>query len=151
MENSRRVSFAMAILALAVPAFAVKPQPPVAAVCATVDQKGFVYTAECRVETHGDHIPAHVRVSATQEQGTLIVKSQAQSANGIGKWTIVFEAHEQKPIPVYFDANYPDGTTTHVTAIYDPHGVLTKPKTGVPTGVVKENKGGGKVKEYPSN
>lgn len=144
-----RLFFAAAILAVAVPAYAVKPQPPVSVVCNTVDHQGFVYTAECRVEAHGDHIPASVVLSSVQDKGTLIAKFSAETTNGIGKWSIVFEAHEQKPLPVYFDARYPDGTTIRVTVIYDPYGVLAKPKSA-PAGVVKGNKGGG-VKEYPSN
>lgn len=151
IKDSWRLFFAAAILALAVPAYAVKPLPPVTAVCNTVDQKGFVYTAECRVEVHGEHIPASVNLSSMQDKGTLIAKYSAEVTNGIGKWTIVFEAHEKKPLPVYFDARYPDGTTIRVSAIYDPYGVLTKPKPDAAIGVVKGNKGGGGVKEYPSN
>lgn len=150
-KNSWCLLFAAAILAAAVPAYAVKPQPPITAVCNTVDQKGFVYTAECRVEAHGDHIPAGVNLSSVQDKGTLIAKYSAEVTNGIGKWTIVFEAHEKKPLPIYFDAHYPDGTTIRATAIYDPYGVLTKPKSDAPAGVVKGKKDGGGVKEYPSN
>lgn len=148
--NDRRAFLAAAILALTAPAYAVKPQPPVTVDCHTVDQKGLVYTAECRVEAHGGQAPANVALSPVQEKGTLIAKYTAEAANGMGKWTIVFETHEKTQIPVYFDAHYQDGTAIRVTAIYDPYGVLATPKSGVPVGVVKGSKGGG-VKEYPSN
>ncbi len=150
--NSRHLFFsAVAILALMAPAYAVKPQAPVTVVCSTVDQKGFVYTAECHVEAHGDHFPADVRISSLQDKGTLIVKYNSENTSGLGKWIIVFEVHEQKPLPVLFDVHYPDGTMIRATAIYDPLGMLTKPKTGAPAGVIKGKKGGGGVKEYPSN
>ena len=142
---------ATVIAALAVPAYAVKPQPPVTVACQTVENKAFVYTAECSVEAHGDHIPANVRISSMQDKGTLIAKYKAENPNGIGKWTIVFEAREQKPLPVYFDALYKDGTTIRVTGLYDPYGVLTKKQSSAPAGIVKGTKNGDNVKEYPSN
>ncbi len=142
---------AAAIIMFAAPAHAVKPQPPVTVVCSTVSNKDFVYTAECLVESHGDRIPAHVSLTSMQDKGTLIAKYNTAATNGLGKWTIVFEAHEQKPLPVYFDVHYPDGTVIRATGIYDPYGVLAKPKSIAPSGVVNKKNGVGGVKEYPSN
>lgn len=151
IENSRRMFFAVAaILSLAAPVHAVKPQPPVTVVCDTVGAKGDTFHAACTVAVSGPP-PVSVRLAAAQDKGTLITSSQAESANGIGKWTIVFEAHGQKPIPVLFDAHYPDGTSIRVVGTYDPYGVTANQKALIPAGVVKDKKGGGKVKEYPSN
>lgn len=151
MKNNRRSFFAAAVIfALAGSAHAVKPQPPVTVVCDTVEAKGATFQAACTITVSGSP-PAYVRLDVAQDKGTLITKSQAESANGIGKWIIVFEAREQKPIPVLFDAHYPDGTSIRAVGIYDPYGVLAKRKTEIPAGVVKDKKDGGKVKEYPSN
>ncbi|MBI5637454.1 MAG: hypothetical protein HZA03_05730 [Nitrospinae bacterium] len=151
MKNNRRSFFAAAvIIALAGSAHAVKPQPPVTVVCDTVEAKGAAFQAACTIAVSGPP-PVSVRLAAAQDKGTLITSSQAESASGIGKWVIVFEAHGQKPIPVLFDAHYPDGTSIRVVGTYDPYGVTAKQKALVPAGVVKDKKGGGKVKEYPSN
>ncbi len=150
--NVRQLFLAAAVIfVLAVPAHAVKPQPPVTVVCTTVDHKEFVYTAECLVVAHGDRTPANVALTPLQDEGTLIAKYHTEAAHGLGKWTIVFEAREKKPLPVYFDVHYPDGSVIRAIGMYDPYGVLAKTKSVAPSGVVGKKKGSGGIKEYPSN
>lgn len=153
MTNPLRALFLLVSILVLVPgaARAVKPQAPVTVNCETIGHKEFVYTAECRVEVNGEHIPDYVRMSAVQDKGTLIAKYKPENANGMGKWIIVFEARGQKPLPVLFDVHYPDGTVIRATGLYDPYGVMAKQKNATPLGVVKEKQDGGGVREYPSD
>ena len=140
-----------AVLLFSGAARAVKPQAPITVSCDTKSHQNFIYTAECRVEVNGEIIPDYVRISTMQDKGTLIARYKPENTNGIGKWTIVFEAREQKPFPVLFDVHYPEGTVIRAAGMYDPYGVMAKRKDSVPLGVVRDKKDGGGVKEYPSN
>lgn len=139
-----------ALAAFAGNAWAVKPLPPVSVKCQTVSSQHHIFKADCAVSVADDAPVRDVRLSTMQDGGTFVASFKAPP-RGVGKWEIVFEMREKKPCTVLFDAFMENGAVFRASAIYDPYGILAQKAKESVTGAVKEKKGGGKVKEYPSN